>query len=101
MHTHVVSDVLEVLGDALPYVYLMYCHTQTLHECYCIVVCTVGCSESGHCDSMNSLTVKLQFVECRNAHQQRKSGVKTAADAYDDIAAIGMYQPFCKSAYLY
>ena len=65
--------VVIYVGKMLHYgfsdVYFAQCDAKCLHEANCIVVCAIGCAESGHCDPDNSTSIQAEKIKRAGADQ--------------------------------
>jgi hypothetical protein len=88
----IVLDVLEMLSDSLGDGNLHLADAQGLHKGSSIVVGTVCSAETWHGDANDAMAVVAQFVEGAHTDKERQRGVKTTADADDQMLALGMYK---------
>ena len=93
----VVVDVEEMLCDTLCYGYFLHSDTERCHKTNGIVVCAVGGSKSWHGDAVDSLAVETKIVEGTYAYEKGESGVESAADAHNDVFAVGMMKTLRES----
>ena len=93
-------NILEMLYAGVLDAYFFGSDLKRTHQCKSIVVCTVCCSESRHCDTYYTLTWQSQLIESLYTHKKSQCRIQTSGYSYYHSLAVGVHKSFCKSCHL-
>ena len=97
MRSTVLSDVSEMNRHRIFNTYLSERSSQFFRQSARVLVGSVRCSETGHCDRQNILSRKTQHVKGSCCHQQGQCRIQTAGNADNRVSALRMLQPFSQA----
>ena len=92
--------ILEMLCDSLCDTDLTDGDTQGLHQLDGIVVGAIGGAETWHCDTDDTFTVQVKFIEGFDGYKQSQRGIETATDADNRFLGVDMIKALCKTCHL-